>query len=162
MVKALQWKILVLSGFFLLISCGSPPVTAIPPVSDQEFEAAVEQAHDTLDVLFQNLLSPDPDYRFVGVKARFIGGDAGFEDHWTEPVDYYDDIFTVRMLDGLTFDNGLHADQLVEVPIKNILDWMVVESDGNLLGGYTIRLAYEHMTPEEQEEFVKTTGYKIK
>jgi len=161
MVKALQLKNLFLSLILFLVSCGSPPPTAIPPVSDQEFDTAVQQAHDTLDVLFGRLLAQDPSYRFIGVKARFYGNDVDFEDHWTEPVDYYNGVFIVRMLDGLTFDNGLHAEQQVEVPLKDILDWMVVESDGNLIGGFTIRLSYEHMTPEEKENFLKVTGYKI-
>jgi len=162
MYKPIQLKVLVLSCFFLVVSCGSPPLTAIPPVSDQEFEAAVKQAHDTMGILLNDLLAPDSSYRFARVKARFTGKNVQFEDHWTEPVDYYNEVFTVRMLDGLTLDLGLHADRLVEVSIKNILDWMIVESDGNLVGGYTIRLAYAHMTPDEKEKFLKTTGYKIK
>jgi hypothetical protein len=38
---------------------------------------------------------------------------------------------------------------------------MVVESDGKLVGGYTIRLTYEHLTPEEKKKFLETTGYVI-
>jgi hypothetical protein len=30
-----------------------------------------------------------------------------------------------------------------------------------MLGGYTIRLTYEHMTKEEKEKFLDVTGYKI-
>jgi len=161
MVKALQLKIAFISCLFLIVSCAAPSATAIPPVSDQEFEEAVQQAHDTMDIFFGRLLSPNPAYRFIGVKARFYGNDVDFEDHWTEPVDFYNDVFTVRMLDGLSFDSGLHPDQHVEVPLKDILDWMVVESDGNLIGGFTIRLSYEHMTSDEKENFLKVTGYKI-
>jgi uncharacterized protein YegJ (DUF2314 family) len=161
MYKVLQFKILFLCGLFLMVSCGSPSLTAIPPVSDEEFDAAVQQAHDTMGTLLGALLAPNPSYRFVGVKVRFIGEDVALEDHWTEPVNYYDEVFTVRLLDGFTFNKGLHPDRLVNAPLENILDWMIVESDGKLVGGYTIRLAYEHMTPEEKEVFLKTTGYKI-
>jgi hypothetical protein len=38
---------------------------------------------------------------------------------------------------------------------------VIIEEDGHLIGGYTIRLSYEHMTPEEKEEFLEVTGYKI-
>jgi uncharacterized protein YegJ (DUF2314 family) len=65
------------------------------------------------------------------------------------------------MLDGLTLNTGLHAEQFVEVPIKDILDWMIVESDGNVLGAYTLRLEYERMTPEEQKTYRQNTGYKF-
>ena len=161
MVKTLHLKIVFLLALWLMVSCGSPTPRAMPPVSDQEVEAAVKQAHQTMGTLLGALLSPDPTNRFIGVKARFMRKDVASEDHWTEPLDYYNDVFTVKLLDGLTFDNGLHAEHAVEVPSKDILDWMIVKSDGELIGGYTIRLAYEHMTPAEKEDFLKNTGYKI-
>ena len=67
----------------------------------------------------------------------------------------------MKMIDGVTFEKGLNPDRFVDVPQKDILDWMIVEDDGKLIGGYTIRLAYEHMTSEEKENFIKATGYKI-
>jgi uncharacterized protein YegJ (DUF2314 family) len=48
------------------------------------------------------------------------------------------------------------------VPLKKVVDWMIVEKDGTLIGGYTIRLAYEHMSPDEKKEFLRVTGYKLK
>jgi hypothetical protein len=33
--------------------------------------------------------------------------------------------------------------------------------DGHLIGGYTIRLAYSRMTPEEKEFFLNDAGYSI-
>jgi hypothetical protein len=50
---------------------------------------------------------------------------------------------------------------MVTVPMNKVLDWVIVEDDGNLIGGYTIRLSYEHMTPEEKKEFLRVTGYKL-
>ena len=159
MVKLLQLTTLLIVCFIFVASCS--PSVADTPITEAELDAAVQQAHDTMDVLIGSLLAPDPTYRFVGVKARFSGKDIGFEDHWTEPVDYYNNVFTVRMLDGLTLNTGLHAEQFAEVPMSNILDWMIVESDGHVLGGYTLRLEYERMTPEEQKQYRKNTGYKF-
>jgi uncharacterized protein YegJ (DUF2314 family) len=113
-----------------------------------------------MDILLRSLLAPNPANRFVGLKARFNGKNV-VEDHWTEPIDYYNNVFTVRMLDGLTLNTGLHAEQFVEVPASEILDWMIVESDGNVLGAYTLRLEYERMTPEEQKKYRENTGYKF-
>jgi uncharacterized protein YegJ (DUF2314 family) len=160
MYKPLQWKTFLLLCLFFVTSCS--PSVVNTPITDEEYEAAVQQAHGTMDILLRSLLAPNPTYRFVGVKARFFGKNVEFEDHWTEPVDYYNNGFTVRILDGLTLNNGLHAEQLAEVPIKNILDWIIVETDGNVLGGYTLRLEYERMTPEEQKKYRENTGYKFK
>ena len=108
----------------------------------------------------QALLAPKETYIFVGLKVRFIGNET-FEDMWTEPVDFYDGAFTIQMIEGVTIQRGVHPESFNRIPVDEVLDWMIVEEDGNLIGGYTIRLAYEHMTPEEREEFLKVTGYKI-
>jgi len=159
MYKPILLKILYLIILALTFtSCGP---AAPSSVSDDEFEAAVREAHETMDTVKQAILAPDPSYRFVGLKVRFTGGDVAFEDHWTEPVDFYDNVFTIRLLEGLTLDLGLHPNQFVDVNLGDVLDWVIVESDGRLVGGYTIRLAYEHMTPEEKKKFLQITGYVI-
>jgi uncharacterized protein YegJ (DUF2314 family) len=158
MYKPLPWTNLFLVCLIFVASC-SPSLEG-RPITDEEFNAAVEQAHDTMDILLRSLLAPNPANRFVGIKARFNGKNV-VEDHWTEPIDYYNNVFTVRMLDGLTLNTGLHAEQFVEVPASEILDWMIVESDGNVLGAYTLRLEYERMTPEEQKKYRENTGYKF-
>ena len=159
MYKTLQLTILSVICMILLVSCA--PSVAGTPVTDEEFDAAVEEAHGTLSTLRQALLSPRESYIFVGLKVRFTG-EGEYEDIWTEPVDYFDGYFTTRMIDGVLLNPNLNADRLVTVPMNKVLDWVIVEEDGNLIGGYTIRLSYEHMTPEEKEEFLKVTGYKIK
>ncbi|SRR6266498_4869326 len=162
MYKALQLMILLLFGLFFTVSCASPAPTPAPPVTNEELDAAVKEAHSTLGVLRQALLSQKSPYNFVGLKVRFRTQGGRIDDNWTEPIDYYDGIFTIKMLDSLTYNLNQHVDSTLNVPLKDVVDWMLVESDGNLIGGYTIRLAYEHMTPAEKENFLKITGYKIK
>jgi uncharacterized protein YegJ (DUF2314 family) len=158
MYKVLQLKILLIVCLIFVTSC--TPSVAGTPVTDEQFDAAVKEAHGTLSTLRQALLSPRESYIFVGLKVRFTW-EGEFEDIWTEPVDYYDGFFTTRMIDGVLLNPNLNADRLVTVPMKKVLDWVIVEEDGNLIGGYTIRLSYEHMTPEEKKEFLKVTGYRI-
>jgi uncharacterized protein YegJ (DUF2314 family) len=160
MYRSLQLKFVLLVCVLLLSSCGSFSSIAGTPVTDDQFDAAVGEAHGTLSVLRQALLSPKASYIFVGLKVRFIV-DGVFEDIWTEPVDYFDGYFTTRMIDGVMLEPGLNADRLVTVPLDKVLDWVIVEGDGHLVGGYTIRLSYEHMTSEEKKEFLKATGYKV-
>ena len=54
----------------------------------------------------------------------------------------------------------LSAGEKIVVPAEDIVDWMIVE-DGQLVGGYTIRLAYHRMLPEEKERFLETLDYSI-
>jgi uncharacterized protein YegJ (DUF2314 family) len=159
MYRSLQLKILAIC-LFLVTSCGLNSSLAGTPVTDEEFDAAVEEAHSTLNLLRQALLAPRPSYDFVGLKVRFTGAET-FEDIWTEPVDYYDGYFATRMIDGVLIKRGLNTERIVTVSLDDVLDWVIIEDDGNLIGGFTIRLSYEHMTPEEKEEFLKVTGYKL-
>jgi uncharacterized protein YegJ (DUF2314 family) len=76
-------------------------------------------------------------------------------------VSYLDGYFTIRMIEGVLLNPALSTERQVNVPLDKVLDWVIVEEDGHLIGGYTIRLTYEHMTAEEKKEFLKVTGYKI-
>mgnify|MGYP001031146814 CR=1 FL=1 len=160
MYRHLQLKVVLLLSVLLVNSCGSSSPTAVAPATDEEFDAAVTDAHDTLQIVRRALLSPEPSYVFIGIKIR-VSGDSTFEDLSTEPLDYYNGAFTTQMVEGVNITQGYHPEQMVRVPVEDVIDWMIVENDGNLIGGYTIRLAYLHMTPEEQEEFIRITGYKI-
>ncbi len=162
MYRSLQLKVLILLGSFLLGACGLGTSKAATPVTEKELEAATEQANNTMDTLFRAMLAPKPSYDFVGVKVRFLMPDGGNDDNWAEAVDYYDGVFTVRMLDGQTASLNLHPDQIVIVPRKRIVDWVIVEKDGTVIGGYTIRLSYEHMSTSEKKQFQQATGYKLK
>jgi len=162
MYKPIWLRILILFSLLVTVSCAPRAPTAISPVTDEDFEAAVKEAHSTLSVLRAALLTQELSYDFIGLKVRFRTQDGSIDDNWTEPIDYYNGIFTIRMLDGLTYDLNEHVNQTLNIPLKDVIDWMLVEKDGNLIGGYTIRLEYAHMTPDEKEKFLKITGYKIK
>ena len=158
-----MYKPLQLTTFLLiLIFVGScSPSVAGTPITDEQFDAAVEEAHQTLATLRQALLSPRESYDFVGVKIRFTG-ESEYEDMWTEPIAYFEGNFTIKMIDGVLLNPALNTERTVTVPLSKVLDWVIVEDDGNLIGGYTIRLTYEHMTAEEKKEFLKVTGYKLR
>lgn len=162
MVKPLQFLILVFLSLLLITSCSAVGSKAGTPVTDEELDAAIEEAHSTLDTLLAAMLAPQASHDFLGLKVRFATKDGGYDDNWVEPVDYYDGKFTIRMMDGLTYDKNLHTDRTLDIPLKKVVDWMIVEKDGTLIGGYTIKLAYEHMSPAEKKEFLRVTGYKLR
>ena len=162
MYKPLQRITVVFLCLLFLTSCDSVSSKAGTPVSEKELNAAIEESRGSMDTLFRAMLAPKESYDFLGVKVRFTTPDGSYDDNWVEPVDYYEGRFTIRMIDGLAFDKNLHTDHTLDVPLKKVIDWMIVEKDGTLLGGYTIRLAYEHMTSAEKKEFLRVTKYKLK
>ena len=165
MYNALQLKISFLLLLFFLASCTPSRSTPTPistlPGLDEEMTVAVRQAQDTLYILRQALLAPKPSYKFLSVKVRFGSSNGDIEDMWTEPVDFSESKYTVRLVEGVTLELGAHPDHLVEVAPKDVLDWMIVEKDGSVFGGYTLRIEYQRMTPEQQKRYDEVTGYKF-
>lgn len=166
MVKPLQLKALFVVCLLFTASCRpSTPTPTTHPSSftdpDEELTVAVGQAQSTLYILRRALLAPKPSYDFLGVKVRFKSSDGRTEDMWTEAAYILDNIYTVRMIEGVTLQKGAHPDRFVEVDPKQILDWMIEEKDGTVHGGYTLRLDFNRMTPEQQKQYLEVTGYKF-
>lgn len=164
MVKALQWKTLFVVCLLFIVSCqpSTPTPTSISTFTDPdpELEKAVRQAQDTLHIFRQAFLVPKPNYTLMSLKIRFAN-DGEIEDMWTEPMLILDDVYTVRMIEGVTLEQGIHPERLVDVKLPDIVDWMILQKDGKVIGGYTLRLEYERMTPEEQKKYLEITGYKF-
>jgi len=169
MYKPLQWKpfiVLVL----LLASCSpaeptsvprfTAPQTQIPTLTDEELAEAVREAQETLHIWRQEFLAPKQSYSMTSLKVRFAG-EGGVEDMWTEPMFILDNVYTVRMVEGVTLEKGIHPGRLLDVKPQDIVDWMLLEEDGTVIGGYTLRLEYERMTPEQQKRYLEITGYKF-
>ena len=165
MYKALQLKTPFIVILFFVASC-APSAPAPTPIStltglDEEMSVAVHQAQGTLYVMRQAMLAPKPSYKFLSVKVRFVSNGGDIEDMWTEAVDFSDSNYVVRLVKGVTFELGAHPDRLVEVAAKDVLDWMIVEKDGSVFGGYTLRIEYQRMTPDQQKRYDEVTGYKF-
>lgn len=165
MYTPLQLKTLLILCLFFIVSCAPSAPTPAPVATlanmDEEMSLAVRQAQDTLNILRQALIAPKPSYAFLSVKVRFVASNGKIEDMWTEPVDFYDNKYVVRMVEGVTLEQGAHPDRLVEVPEDEVLDWMILEKDGTVFGGYTLRIEYQRMTPEQQKRYDEVTGYKF-
>ena len=164
MVRLLQLKMVFFVCLLFAASCAPASPTPDPVSrftdSDPDFEEAVRQAQNTLHVFRQAIISPRSAYVLASLKIRFTQ-DGESEDMWTEPISILDDVYTVRMVEGVTLKQGIHPDRFVDVRLEDIVDWMLLEEDGTVIGGYTLRLECERMTPDEQENYLEITGYRF-
>lgn len=149
----------------LIVAC-SPMSTQIPtrvpatPLNvDVEMEAAFQQARDTLDSFIQKIETSQPDRSLVAVKVRFLLPDGSSQDMWVDGITYRDSSFQGTMGDDIP-SLKLSIDDKITIARKDIVDWMIVE-DGKLIGGYTIRLAFQRMSPEQKERFLGAVNYTI-
>jgi uncharacterized protein YegJ (DUF2314 family) len=173
MYKLLLWTLSIVLVFVLLASCSpaEPTSTAtaryrtvntqIPALADEELTEAIRRAQETLPNWRREFLAPRKAYSMASLKVRFAGHDGAVEDMWTEPLFILDDVYTVRMVEGVTLEKGIHPDRILDVKPEDIVDWMLLEEDGTVVGGYTLRLEYERMDPEQQKRYLQITGYKF-
>ena len=146
----------------LTFACAqSPAIIATPttPSADTELEAAIEQARASLDMFITKISTSHPDRTFVAVKVRFTPPGESPQDIWVDEVTYADGTLRGNVGDDIPALR-LEAGEKIKIDEEDILDWMIVE-DGKLIGGYTIRLAVQRMSPEERERFLETLDYSI-
>jgi len=158
-------RVFVLWLCIFMIAC-SPALTPTPvPTSsvlldsDAEMEFAFQEARDTLSFFIEQIARPHPNRTYVAVKVRFSPPDSSPQDIWVDNITYTDESFRGNMGDDIPSLKLSFGEEIV-IPTEDIVDWMIVE-DGKLIGGYTIRLAYERMSPEEKERFLKAIDYSI-
>ncbi|HLF73941.1 MAG TPA: DUF2314 domain-containing protein [Anaerolineales bacterium] len=145
-----------------LIACS--PVSTAPAASngldsDAEMESAFQQARDSLDIFIEKIGTPHPDRTYAAIKVRFFPPGDLSQDIWVDEVTYEEGVFRGSMGDDIP-TLRLQAGEEITVQEADIMDWMIVE-DGKLIGGYTIRLAYDRMTPAEKERFLESIDYSI-
>jgi len=155
----------ILAICLLIVSC-SPATTQVPtqvfptPLNeDAEREAAFRQARETLDSFIQKIEISRPDRTLIAVKVRFVLPDGSTQDLWVDRIGYQNGAFHGTMGDDIP-TLKFSVDDKITIKREDIVDWMIVE-DGKLIGGYTIRLAFQRMTSEEKQRFLETVNYSI-
>jgi uncharacterized protein YegJ (DUF2314 family) len=152
----------ILALCLLIFACTPAPTAETTPTltgMDVELESAIQQARDSLPTFIQTIATPHTDRTLVAVKVRFMPPGEIPQDIWVDELTYTDGVFRGSVGDDIP---ALHLEfgQKIRVDEKDILDWMIVE-DGKLIGGYTIRLAMQRMSPEERERFLASLDYVI-
>ena len=145
---------------FLTFACApTSTITSKSSVTDVELESAILQARDSLDTFITKIAAPHANRTFVAIKVRFAPSGEMPQDIWVDEVLYKDGVFQGNIGDDIP-TLKLEAGERIEINESAILDWMIVE-DEKLIGGYTICLAVQHMSPEEREQFLETLDYSI-
>lgn len=122
-------------------------------------DSAIAQARGSLDEFVTRISVPKANRTFVALKVRFAPPGEGPQDIWVDEVTHTNGVFRGNMGDDIP-SLRLEAGEKITIDEKDIIDWMLVE-DGKLIGGYTIRLAVQRMSPEEREQFLETLDYTI-
>ena len=128
---------------------------------DAQMERATNHARRTVGQFIAALQHPQPGQKDFQVKKLFVAKDGSQSEHiWLADVH-----FTGNRLHGVVdnkpdYIKGLKVGARASVNPDEISDWSYVDN-GHLVGGYTVRVIYSELSPQEKQDFEKAAGFHI-
>ncbi len=121
---------------------------------------AVIEARETIREFIKALKHPAPGQEDFEVKKAFTEGNQ-VEHIWISDVQIVGHhLFQGRVDNQPRKITGVKVGQIVTVNPKEISDWLYVDN-GNLVGGYTVRVHYNELSPKEKAEFDREANFKM-
>jgi len=127
--------------------------------NDKQMDRAVENAQRTLGFFMAARKAKKNGDTVFEIKKGFIDGDK-VEHLWIKRVTYDGKNFHGDIDNQPSEVNNVHMGQHVTVAPQDVTDWMFLKN-GKLIGGYTTRVLYARLSPEEKAEFDKHAEFKI-
>jgi uncharacterized protein YegJ (DUF2314 family) len=140
---------------------GSPedPVRLVSS-GDAKMNTAMATARSTVGEFTAALASPTADQSGFSVKMPVEEG--GKTEHmWLADVSYDGKSFHGTINNDPEMVKSVKLGQKVSVDASGISDWMYIEK-GVLVGGYTIRVLRDTMSPTERADFDKNVPFEVK
>jgi uncharacterized protein YegJ (DUF2314 family) len=143
---------------------GGPAVSGRPGYAevsdnDKQMDRAVQNAQETLGFFIAALKAKKNGDTVFEIKKGFVDGDK-VEHLWIRKVRYDGKNFHGQVDNHPEEVNDVHQGQHVTVAPGDVDDWMFLK-DGKLIGGYTTRVLYARLSPEDKAEFDKHAEFKI-
>ena len=127
--------------------------------NDQQMDHATARARKHVDRFIAALKNPQPNQRDFQVKKLFVK-DGKAEHIWLADVKFNGNRFVGSVDNRPMFIKDLKIGERESVNPDEVIDWSYVE-DGHLVGGYTIRVLYSELSPEEKADFEKRANFHI-
>jgi uncharacterized protein YegJ (DUF2314 family) len=149
----------VLPALMLLLACGGGKTTVSVAEDDREMNAAMQRARAEVTVFVERLQRPQATDRNFSVKVPLRDGDQ-VEHFWLDDVRHEDGVFHGTLGNDPELVHGHEYGEPVSVSTKDISDWMFVDHD-HLVGGFTIRVIRDRMSPADRAELEKGLDFRI-
>ena len=129
------------------------------PKNHVAMHTAVIEARRTFRQFLKALKHPATGQEDFEVKKAFTEGNQ-VEHLWLTGVQLVGDHLEGRVDNQPRKITGVKLGQVVSVYPKEISDWLYIDN-GNLVGGYTVRVHYNELSPKEKQEFDREANFKI-
>ena len=139
-------------------TAGLPPMYDISD-DDAQIERAERRARRTVGTFITALRSPGPGQGSFQVKKTFVR--EGVVEHiWLADVTIKGRRFVGKVDNKPEKIAGVNLGDQESVNPDEIDDWLYVDN-GRMVGGYTVRALFAELSPQEQQDFEKQTGFRI-
>ena len=135
-----------------------PPYVEVPK-DHIAMHRAVTEARRTVGEFIAALKHPAPGQDDFEVKEPFIQN-GQLEHIWLSDVQFAGNRFQGRVDNQPRKIKGLKPGQLVFVKPNEISDWLYIDH-GKLVGGYTVRVQYNELSPKEKQDFDRAADFEI-
>jgi uncharacterized protein YegJ (DUF2314 family) len=150
-------SLLILTALVACDMSGQRPPVAVEP-DDPAMVAAIQMARDSIERFREHLQTSGPTGP-VSLKVSLTEGDQ-VEHAWLAEVHENGVGFWGRINNELVAVTRWKLGDSVTVGLQDVSEWMVVK-DGRLIGGYSIRVLRDKMSPSERAEFDRGLPFKI-
>ncbi len=127
---------------------------------DKQMDRAVENAQKSLGFFMAALRAKKGGDTVFEIKRAFVDGDK-VEHLWIRGVSYDGKKFHGKIDNNPVDVKNVQLGQRVSVVPEEVTDWMFLK-DGKLIGGYTTRVLYARLSPEDKAAFDKEAEFEIK
>lgn len=138
---------------------GEPDVYNVED-DDAKMNQAMVNAKNSIDEFKNALASDNPSFEYFTIKQKF-NADGGDEHIWVGDIQLIDNYFMGIIANEPIYTNKVQLGDTITVNPANISDWMYYD-DGKVVGGYTIRVIRDALSPEEQAQFDAENGLIFK
>jgi len=138
---------------------GTPDRVIDVAQDDPKMNAAMDKARSTVGTFTAALASPKPSQKSFTVKVPFTDG-TKTEHMWLSPVRFDGKKFHGTISNDPERVSHVKNGDSAEVEPSKISDWMFVD-EGKLVGGYTLRVLRDSMSPAERAEFDKSVDFVV-
>lgn len=137
---------------------GEPAVSFVDD-DDPKMNAAMKKAGETIGDFLEALEKPAPKQDMFAVKVGVGDGD-NREYMWLTPVTFKEGQFSGTLNNEPVNPQKYKLGDTLVVPKGEVVDWMYA-NDGVLVGGYTLRVLRDSLSPEERVQFDAGLPMKI-
>ena len=127
--------------------------------NDADMAAAMDRARQTLPQFIAAVQLPRPSQTDFTIKVGFTDRQ-DTEYMWVAPVTYDGKKFHGTLNNEPVQVRNVKLGDKVSIDPSRVADWRYVEA-GKLVGGYTLRLLRDRMTPEQRARYDASRTFKI-